>query len=82
MGRTVNRRRVMYAVTFSEHKVETPLEVLDAFIGWTHKNHLKNYIEVGKMLHVSANEANRLLSRAALPDKTTRYRMKELMYES
>lgn len=32
MGKTVNRRRVMYAVTFSEHEVETPLEVLEAFI--------------------------------------------------
>ena len=41
MGKTVNRRRVMYAVTFSEHEVETPLEVLEAFIDWTHKNILR-----------------------------------------
>lgn len=82
MGRAVNRRRVVYAVTFSEHEIETPLEVLDAFIDWTHKKRLKNYIMIGKMLGISPNEANRLLSRAVLPDKTIRYRMKELMYES
>ncbi len=81
MGKTVNRRRVMYAVTFSEHEVETPLEVLEAFIDWTHKKHLKSYIGIGKMLHVSANDANRLLSRAVLPDKAVCHRMKELMYE-
>lgn len=79
MGKTVNRRRVMYAVTFSEHEVETPLEVLDEFIDWTHKKHLKSYIGIGKMLHVSANDANRLLSRAVLPDKAVCHRMKELM---
>lgn len=81
MGRAVNRRRVMYAVTFSEHEVETPLEVLEVFIDWTHKKHLKSYIEIGKMLHISANDANRLLSRAVLPDKAVCHRTKELMYE-
>lgn len=82
MGKTANKRRAMYAVTLIERRVETPLEVLDEFIDWTHKKHLKSYIEIGKMLHISANDANRLLSRAVLPDKTIRYRMKELMYES
>lgn len=82
MGKTVNKRRAMYAVTLIERRVETPLEVLDEFIDWTHKKHLKSYIEIGKILHISANDANRLLSRAVLPDKTIRYRMKELMYES
>lgn len=79
MGKTVNRRRVMYAVTFSEHEVETPLEVLEAFIDWTHKKHLKSYIEIGKMLHISANKANRLLHMAALPDDVTIKRMKKMM---
>lgn len=79
MGKTANRRRVMYAVTFSEHEVETPLGVLDAFIDWTHKKHLKSYIEIGKMLHISANDANRLLDLAALPDDVTIKRMKKLM---
>nr|DAW46534.1 MAG TPA: Protein sopB, SopB, F plasmid, centromere.98A [Caudoviricetes sp.] len=81
MGKTVNRRRVMYAVTFSEHEVETPLEVLEAFIDWTHKKHLKSYIEIGKMLHVTRNEAKRLLDLAALPDDVTIKRMKKLMEE-
>lgn len=81
MGKTVNERRAMYAVTLIERRVETPLEVLDEFIDWTHKKHLKSYIGIGKMLHVSANDANRLLSRAVLPDKAVCHRMKELMYE-
>lgn len=79
MGKTANKRRAMYAVTFSEHEVETPLEVLDAFIDWTHKKHLKSYIEIGKMLHVTRNEAKRLLDLAALPDDVTIKRMKKLM---
>lgn len=79
MGKTVNRRRVMYAVTFSEHEVETPLEVLETFIDWTHKKHLKSYIEIGKMLGVTPNEANRLLCMAKLPDDKTIKRMKEVM---
>lgn len=82
MGKTVNKRRALYAVTLIERRVETPLEVLDEFINWTHKKHLKNYIEIGKMLRISANEANKLLCRAVLPDKTVCHRMKELMYES
>ena len=82
MGKTVNKRRAMYAVTLVEHRVETPLEVLDEFINWTHKKHLKNYIEIGKILRVSANEANKLLCRAVLPDKKVCHRMKEIMYES
>lgn len=76
MGKTVNRRRVMYAVTFSEHEVETPLE---AFIDWTHKKHLKSYITIAEMLHVTRNEAKRLLDLAALPDDVTIKRMKKLM---
>ncbi|MCO4540247.1 DNA methylase [Streptococcus infantarius subsp. infantarius] len=76
---TVNRRRVMYAVTFSEHEVETPLEVLEAFIDWTHKKHLKSYITIAEMLHVTRNEAKRLLNLAALPDDVTIKRMKKLM---
>ena len=80
MGKTVNKRRAMYAVTLIEHRVETPLEVLDEFIDWTHKKHLKNYIEIGKMLNVSPNKAKRLLHREVLPeDKNIVQRMKEVM---
>lgn len=79
MGKTVNKRRAMYAVTLIERRVETPLEVLDEFIDWTHKKHLKSYIKIGKMLHVTRNEAKRLLDLAALPDDVTIKRMKKLM---
>lgn len=84
MGKTVNRRRVMYAVTFSEHEVETPLEVLEAFIDWTHKKHLKSYITIAEMLHVEPNEAKKYLDLAKMPeyDSAVLKRMKELMYES
>lgn len=52
----------------------------DDFIEWTHKKHLKNYIEIGKMLNVSPNKANRLLHREVLPeDKNIVQRMKEVM---
>lgn len=81
MSRVGNKYRAKHAVTLIERHVETPLEVLDEFIDWTHKKHLKSYIGIGKMLHVSANDANRLLSRAVLPDKGVCHRMKELMYE-
>lgn len=81
MSRAGNRNRVKFTVT-THSESESSLDVLDEFIDWTHKKHLKSYIEIGKMLHISANDANRLLSRAVLPDKTIRYRMKELMYES
>lgn len=68
MGKTVNRRRVMYAVTFSEHEVETPLEVLEAFIDWTHKKHLKSYIEIGKMLHVRDGKRKNFLVKKLVAD--------------
>ena len=79
MGKTVNKRRAMYAVTLIERRVETPLEVLDEFIDWTHKKHLKSYITIAEMLHVTNNEAKRLLNLAALPDDVTIKRMKKLM---
>ena len=82
MSKWSNNLAAKHCVGWYEHHEETPLEVLEAFIDWTHKKHLKSYIEIGKMLHISANDANRLLSRAVLPDKAVCHRMKELMYES
>lgn len=79
MGKTVNKRRTMYAVTFVETRTGTPLDVLDSFVDWTKRKHLRSYIEIGKMLHVTPNEANRLLCLATLPDDVTVKRMKELM---
>lgn len=65
---------------FYEQHTENALEVLDEFIEWTHKEHLKNYIVIGKMLDVSPNKANRLLHREVLPeDKNIVQRMKEVM---
>jgi hypothetical protein len=53
---------------------------LASFVDWTKRKHLRSYIEIGKMLHVTPNEANRLLCLAILPDDVTVKRMKELMY--
>lgn len=80
MSKHMNNLRAKHAVTFSEHHTENALEVLDEFIEWTHKEHLKNYIVIGKMLNVSPNKANRLLHREVLPeDKHIVKKMKEVM---
>ena len=74
-----NKRAPQCCVGWYEHREETPLDVLEEFVGWTKKEHLKSYIEIGKMLRVTPNEANRLLCLAKLPDDVTIKRMKELM---
>lgn len=79
MGKTANKRRAMYAVTFVETRTGTPLDVLMNFKEWTHKQHLKSYVDIAEMLHVTRNEAKRLLDLAALPDDKTIERMKKLM---
>lgn len=79
MSKWSNNIAAKHCVIWYEHHEETPLDVLEEFISWTKKKHLKSYIEIGKMLHISANDANRLLSRAVLPDKAVCHRMKELM---
>ena len=76
----MNNLATKHCVIWYERHEETPLEVLEVFIDWTHKKHLKSYIEIGKMLHVTRNEAKRLLDLAALPDDVTIKRMKELMH--
>ncbi|QBX17885.1 hypothetical protein Javan383_0040 [Streptococcus phage Javan383] len=38
-----------------------------------------NYVEIGKMLNVSANKANRLYNEEDLPDKNVITRMRNLM---
>ena len=75
-----NKLAAKHCVIWYEHHEETPLDVLMEFKEWTHKQHLKSYIEIGKMLHVTPNEANRLLCLATLPDDVTVKRMKELMH--
>ena len=77
-----NNLAAKHCVIWYEHHEETPLDVLASFVDWTKRKHLRSYIEIGKMLHVTPNEANRLLCLATLPDDVTVKRMKELMYES
>ncbi len=78
MSRAGNRDRVKFTVTVHPES-ENGLDVLDEFIDWTKSKHLKSYIEIGKMLDVLPNDANKLLHRAILPDERTEKRMKELM---
>lgn len=79
MGKGTNNLAAKHCVIWYEHHEETPLDVLDDFVNWTKVKHLKSYIEIGKLLGVTPNEANRLLNLAALPDDVTIKRMKGLM---
>lgn len=78
MSRAGDRNRVKFTVTVHPES-ESGLDVLDEFIDWTKAKHLRSYIEIGKMLDVLPNDANKLLHRAILPDERTEKRMKELM---
>ena len=69
-----------HCVTCYEHHEETPLDVLKDFVDWTKKKKIKSYIAIADMLHVTRNEAQRMLDLAALPDDATIKRMKELMH--
>lgn len=79
MGKGTNNLAAKHCVIWYEHHEETPLDVLEEFVDWTKKKHLKSYITIADMLHVTRNEAKRLLDLAALPDDVTVKRMKELM---
>lgn len=79
MSRAGNRNRAKFTVMFTEHDSENKLDVLDEFISWTKVKHLRSYIEIGKMLDVLPNDANKLLHRAVLPDDRVERRMKEVM---
>ena len=74
-----NKSAAKHCVGWYEHHEETPLDVLEEFVNWTKVKHLKSYITIADMLHVTRNEAKRLLDLAALPDDVTVKRMKELM---
>ena len=75
-----NKSAAKHCVIFCKHQDETPLDVLEKFVNWTKEKNIKSYIEISKMLHVTRNEAKRLLDLAALPDDVTIKRMKELMH--
>ncbi len=79
MGKVANKQASKHCVIWYEHHEETPLDVLEEFVDWTKKKHLKPYIEIGKLLGVTTNEANRLLCMAKLPNDVTIKRMKGLM---
>ena len=75
----MNNLAAKHCVGWYEHHEETPLDVLEEFVDWTKKKHLKSYITIADMLHVTRNEAKRLMDLAALPDDVIVERMKELM---
>lgn len=79
MSKAANKQASKHCVIWYEHHEETPLDVLEGFVDWTKVKHLKSYITIADMLHVTRNEAKRLLDLAALPDDVTVKRMKELM---
>lgn len=79
MSKAANKQASKHCVIWYEHREETPLDVLEEFVDWTKVKHLKSYITIADMLHVTRNEAKRLLDLAALPDDVTVERMKELM---
>lgn len=75
----MNNLAAKHCVGWYEHHEETPLDVLADFVDWTKARHLRSYIKIAEMLHVTRNEAKRLLNLAALPDDVTIKRMKKLM---
>lgn len=79
MSKWSNNLAAKHCIGWYEHHEETPLDVLEEFVNWTKVKHLKSYIEIGKLLGVTPNEANRLLCMAKLPDDVTIKRMKGLM---
>lgn len=79
MSKWSNNLAAKHRVGWYEHHEETPLDVLEEFVNWTKVKHLKSYITIADMLHVTRNEAKRLLDLAALPDDVTIKRMKKLM---
>lgn len=79
MSKAANKQAAKHCVIWYEHQDETPLDVLEKFVDWTKVKHLKSYITIADMLHVTINEAKRLLDLAALPDDVTVKRMKKLM---
>lgn len=74
-----NKRAPQCCVVWNDRHAECTLDVLMEFKEWTHKQHLKSYVDIAEMLHVTRNEAKRLLDLAALPDDVTIKRMKKFM---
>ena len=82
MSKGSNNLAAKHCVIWYEHHEGCPLDVLMEFKEWTHKQHLKSYIEISKMLHIEPNEAKKYLDLAKMPeyDSAVLKRMKELMH--
>lgn len=78
-----NKRAPQCCVIWNERHEECPLDVLMEFKEWTHKQHLKSYVDIAKMLYVKPNEAKKYLDLAKMPepDSAVLKRMKELMHK-
>lgn len=81
MGKKKNSIAAKHCVIWYDRHLETPLDVLEEFVNWTKVKGLKSYIEIGELLGVTPNEANRLLCMVKLPNDVVIKRMKELMME-
>lgn len=76
MTKGSNKLKTKFAVTATNKQYLTPLDELRNFKYWLNTD---NYVEIGKMLNVSANKANRLYNEEDLPDKNVLTRMRKLM---
>lgn len=83
MIKMANKRAPQCCVVWNERHEECPLDVLIEFKEWTHKQHLKSYVDIAKMLYVKPNEAKKYLDLAKMPepDSTVLKRIKELMHK-
>lgn len=73
-----NKLKTKFAVTVTDKQYLIPLDELRNFKDWLNTD---NYVEIGKILNVSANKANRLYNEEDLPDKIVLTRMRKLMEE-
>lgn len=82
MSKGSNNLAAKHCVIWYEHHEECPLDVLMEFKKWAHKQHLKSYVVIAGMLHITPNEAKKYLDLAKMPeyDSAVLKRMKGLMY--
>lgn len=83
MIKMANKRAPKCCVIWNERHEECSLDVLMNFKEWTHKHHLKSYVEIAGMLDITPNETKKYLDLAKMPkyDSAVLKRMKELMNE-
>lgn len=78
-----NNLAAKHCVIWNERHEECSLDVLMKFKEWTHKHHLRSYVEISEMLDITPNEARKYLDLTKMPkyDSAVLKRMKELMNE-